>query len=81
MNPCNAALRLARLMFSSTTRPSTWWNIGVCVRSESHRYTRPGAITRNGGLLARMARICTGEVCVRGTAVPKKNVSCIARAG
>ena len=29
-------------MFSSTASPSTWWNIGVCVASESRRYILPG---------------------------------------
>ena len=31
-------------MSSSTARPSTWWNMGVWVASESRRYTRPGMI-------------------------------------
>ena len=31
------AFRSAKLTSSSTTRPSTWWNIGVCVASESRR--------------------------------------------
>ena len=39
-------LRLAIVMPSSTTRPSTWWNIGECVASYgSVRKTRPGQIT------------------------------------
>ena len=38
----------AKLTFSPTTSPSSWWNIGVCVTSESQRYTRPGAITASG---------------------------------
>ena len=34
------------VMPSSTTRPSTWWNIGECVASYgSVRKTRPGQIT------------------------------------
>jgi len=27
----------------------------------------PGAITASGGFISRMARICTGEVCVRSS--------------
>ena len=70
MNPCRMAFRLAKLTPSSTSRPSTWWNIGVCVASESMRYTRPGAMTASGrrSRAARSARICTGEVCVRSSA-------------
>ena len=30
-------LRSASVMSSSTARPSTWWNIGVCVASLSRR--------------------------------------------
>ena len=30
-------LRSAKLTPSSTNRPSTWWNIGEWVRSESQR--------------------------------------------
>ena len=30
-------LRSAKLTFSPTHRPSTWWNIGECVASESTR--------------------------------------------
>jgi hypothetical protein len=30
-------LRSASVMSSSTHRPSTWWNCGVCVASESRR--------------------------------------------
>jgi hypothetical protein len=40
-------------MFSSTTRPSTWWNIGEWLTSESQRYTRPGAINASGGVVRR----------------------------
>ncbi len=64
---CSIAFKLAKLTFSPTTMPSTWWNIGVCVMSESQRYTRPGAMIASGGSCARMARICTGEVCVRSS--------------
>ena len=52
-------------MPSSTTRPSTWWNIGVCVASESRRYTLPRQSTETGGRCCSMTRTCTGEVCVR----------------
>ena len=39
-------LRCAMVMPSSTTRPSTWWNIGLCVASYSSvRKTRPGQTT------------------------------------
>ena len=34
---CSIAFRLAKLTLSPTTMPSTWWNIGVCVMSESLR--------------------------------------------
>ena len=44
-------LRSARVMPSSTTRPSTWWNIGVCVASESRRYTLPRHTHVDGRLL------------------------------
>jgi len=54
-------------MSRSTASPSTWWNCGVCVASESRRYTRPGMITYSGGGEASIARICMGEVCVRST--------------
>src|ERR1700733_4722312 len=42
--PPSAAFMLAKLTFSPTTSPSSWWNIGECVISESQRYTRPGAM-------------------------------------
>ncbi len=35
--PCSTAFMLAKLMFSSTTRPSSWWNMGEWVMSESQR--------------------------------------------
>ena len=39
-------LRWAMVMPSSTTRPSTWWNIGLWVASYSSvRKTRPGQTT------------------------------------
>ena len=39
-------LRWAMVMPLSTTRPSTWWNIGECVASYSSvRKTRPGQTT------------------------------------
>ena len=39
-------LRWAMVMPSSTTSPSTWWNIGECVASYSSvRNTRPGQTT------------------------------------
>ena len=44
----------------------------------------PGAITRKGGFVERMTRICTGEVCVRRRAsspAATKSVSCVSRAG
>ena len=65
--PCSAAFMLAKLTFSPTTSPSSWWNIGECVMSESRRYTRPGAMTASGAPRACSARICTGEVCVRSS--------------
>ncbi|CRM76575.1 hypothetical protein [Pseudomonas sp. 22 E 5] len=60
-------LRSAKLMSRSTSRPSTWWNIGEWVISESLRYTRPGQTMRIGGLFASMVRTCTGEVWVRNS--------------
>ena len=33
----------------------------------SRRYTVPGQMIRTGGFWARMARICTGDVCVRSS--------------
>ncbi|MOA60556.1 hypothetical protein D3C78_1854630 [compost metagenome] len=36
-NSSMVPLRSAKLMFSSTSRPSTWWNIGEWVISESQR--------------------------------------------
>ncbi len=48
--------RLAKLTPSSTSRPSTWWNIGVCVTSESSDRRGPGAITASGRLSARGAQ-------------------------
>ena len=60
-------LRSASVMSSSTASPSIWWNWGVCVASESGRYTRPGITTYSGGGWASIARICIGEVCVRST--------------
>ena len=48
----------------------------------STRKTRPGAMKRNGGVRPVIARICTGEVCVRSTWPPStKNVSCESRDG
>ena len=44
----------AKLTSLSTSRPSTWWNMGVWVMSESRRYTRPGTTTRTGGLWLSM---------------------------
>ena len=41
--------------------------MGVWVRSESRRYTLPGAMTATGGLRESMVRTCRGEVCVRRT--------------
>ena len=35
---------------SPTHRPSTWWNIGEMVASESTRKTRPGAMMRRSGM-------------------------------
>ncbi len=46
--PCSTAFMLAKLTSSPTTSPSSWWNIGECVMSESLRYTRPGAMTASG---------------------------------
>ena len=54
-------------MPSSTTRPSTWWNIGVCVASESRRYTLPRQTTYTGGCCCSMTRTWTGEVWVRSS--------------
>ncbi len=33
--------------------------------SASRRYTTPGQMIRTGGFCKRIARICTGDVCVR----------------
>ena len=78
-------LRCANDSPSSTARPSTWWNMGLCVAStSSRRYTVPGAITYTGGGPACIVRICTGEVCVRSsTSSPPsmKKVSLSDRAG
>jgi hypothetical protein len=53
---------------SSTARPSIWWNTGLCVASSvSVRKHLPGLTTYSGSGLVSMARICTGEVCVRST--------------
>ena len=74
---------------SSTASPSIWWNTGLCVASSaSLRKHLPGLTTYSGSGLVSMARICTGEVCVRSTRPDRapsgpatKNVSCISRAG
>ncbi len=80
---------------SSTARHSIWWNTGLCVASSvSLRKHLPGLTTYSGSGRVSIARICTGEVCVRSTtpepAVPvsaalagpaTKNVSCVSRAG
>jgi hypothetical protein len=68
-------LRSASVTRSATYKPSTWWNIGLCVRSRSFRYTRPGQMIRIGGVpfdftTCCMVRICTGEVCVRSSLAP-----------
>ena len=42
------------------TRPSIWWNIGVCVASESLRKVRPMQIMRIGGFCFSIVRTCTG---------------------
>ena len=60
-------LRSPMEILASTARPSTWWNIGECVLSESRRYVLPGQMMRTGGGWAFMARICTGEVWVRSS--------------
>ena len=60
----------AMVTFRSTSSPSIWWNIGVCVASESARYTFPGTTTRMGGFWVSMVRTCPGEVCVRSTMLP-----------
>ena len=76
---------------SSTARHSIWWNTGLCVASSaSVRKHLPGLTTYSGSGRVSMARICTGEVCVRSTTPgrgrapsgPATNiVSCISRAG
>ena len=53
---------------SSTASPSIWWNTGLCVASSaSLRKHLPGLTTYSGSGLVSMARIWTGEVCVRST--------------
>ena len=49
MKSASTPFKSAKEAVSSTHRPSTWWNMGVWVTSESQRYTRPGAMMRNGG--------------------------------
>ena len=56
--------------------------MGVCVTSESRRYTLPGAMTASGGLRESMVRTCMVEVCVRSTTLSSiYKVSCMSRAG
>ncbi len=53
---------------SSTASSSIWWNTGLCVASSvSVRKHLPGLPTYSGSGRVSMARICTGEVCVRST--------------
>ena len=49
MKSASTPFRSANETDSSTHSPSIWWSIGVCVTSESQRYTRPGAMMRSGG--------------------------------
>ena len=57
-----------KVMFVSTARPSTWWNMGEWLASGgSLRCTLPGITIRTGGFIFSMVRICTGEVCVRSS--------------
>ena len=63
-------LRWAKVTPSSTTRPSTWKNMGRWVGSgTSRRKTLPGMMIRMGGFCFSMTRIWTGEVCVRSRQV------------
>ena len=59
-------------MPSSTASPSSWWNIGVWVASESRRYTLPGTTMKIGGSCCSIARTCIGEVCVRSSTSSEK---------
>ena len=55
----------------STTRPSIWWNTGMCVASAvSLRNTRPGMTDVDRRRLRSITRICTGDVWVRSTTLP-----------
>ena len=66
----------------STTRPSSWLNMGECVASLSERNTLPGTSTFIGGFSLSMVRICPGEVWVRSSrSSVSQNVSCISREG
>jgi hypothetical protein len=47
-------------------QPSTWWNCGVWVASESGGRRGPGSTTYSGRLGLHRAD-CIGEVCVRRT--------------
>ena len=69
-NSVSNPFRSAIVVLLSTANPSTWWNIGLWVTSESQRYTAPGAITRTGGRISSIARIWIGDVCVRRTRSP-----------
>ena len=73
-------------MPSSMTRPSTWWNIGLCVASYSSvRNTRPGADDVDRWLAGEHRPRLHRAVCVRSTrwcsAGSAQKVSCIVRAG
>ena len=67
-NASNVPFRFAIVRPSSTARPSTWWNTGVCVASSSSvRNVRPGHTRYTGGSPRSSERTCTGEVWVRST--------------
>src|SRR2546428_11227235 len=56
-NRSSVPFRSANVMPSSTTRHSTWWNIGEWVGSNaSRRNTRPGQMIRTGGCLFFIVR-------------------------
>ena len=85
-----APRRSAMVRPSSTARHSIWWNTGLCVASSaSLRKHVPGLTTYSGSGRVSMARIWTGEVCVRSTmpedadpsGAATNRVSCISRAG
>jgi hypothetical protein len=44
-------------MFSSTASPSSWWNIGVWLASESRLDTRPGDAEDEGASRRRIGSV------------------------